>query len=98
MLISLGTIYEANCKLVSEITGGVRILLEKRRDIQVLWKSRPQRGQEGRDDELLDEILGGAVKEGRVRIREWLDADPVAILQSGCVVAFVKSWGCEFVF
>ena len=36
---------------------------------------------------LLDEILGGLVKERRVRIKEWLDADPVAILQS--VVALV---------
>jgi hypothetical protein len=64
VLISLGTIYEASTKQVAEIAGGVRILLEKRREIQVLWKSRPQRGQEGRDDELLDEVLGGVVKEG----------------------------------
>jgi hypothetical protein len=76
----------------------VSILLEKRRDIQVLWKSRPQRGQERRDDEFLDEILGGVVKEGRVRIREWLEADPVAILQSGCVVAFVNHGGANSFF
>jgi hypothetical protein len=98
VLITLGTIYEANSKQVSEIAGGVRILLEKRRDIRVLWKLRPQRGQEGRDDELLDEILGEVVKEGRVRIREWLEADPVALLQSGHVVAFVNHGGANSFF
>jgi hypothetical protein len=75
----------------------VRILLEKRKEIQVLWKSRPQRGQEGRDDVLLDEILG-VVKEERVRIRGWLEADPVAILQSGHVVAFVNHEGANLFF
>jgi hypothetical protein len=98
MLISLGTIYEASTKQVSEIAGGVRILREKRKEIQVLWKLGPQGGQEVRDDVLLNEILGGLVKEERVRIREWLDADPVAILQSGHVVAFVNHGGANSFF
>jgi hypothetical protein len=64
VLISLGTIYEASTKQVAEIAGGVRILLGKGRGIQVLWRSRPQSGQEGRGDVLLDEILGGWLKRG----------------------------------
>jgi hypothetical protein len=98
VLISLGTIYEGSTKQVTEIAGGVRILLEKKKEIQVLWKSRPRRGREGRDDVLLDEILGRVVKEGRVRIREWSEAGPVVILQSGCVVSFVNHGGADSFF
>jgi hypothetical protein len=44
VLSSLGTICEASTKHVTEIACGVRILLEKRNEIRVLWKLRPQRG------------------------------------------------------
>jgi hypothetical protein len=44
VLSSLGTICEASTRQVTEIACGVRILLEKRNEIRVLWKLRPQRG------------------------------------------------------
>jgi hypothetical protein len=33
-----------------------------------------------------------------VRIREWLEANPAAILQSECVVAFVNLGGANSIF
>jgi len=95
VLICLGTIYAGTPEQVAELAGGVRILVEKRRDVQVLWKLRPEKEQGGREATAVEEILGGVVKEGRVRITEWLEADPVAILQSGCVVAYVNHGGAN---
>jgi hypothetical protein len=70
VLNALGTIYEAKEEHFAALVSGMNILLERRRDVQVLWKLRMENGQEGRHGGVLDEILGGTIKEGRVRVKE----------------------------
>lgn len=98
VLVSLGTHFEAYAETVKEQALGLRILLEARPDIQVLWKLKPEATSEKSGHESLNAILGQGIKDGRVRIKNWLKADPIAILRSGHVVCSVHHGGANSYF
>ncbi|KAF7541495.1 hypothetical protein G7054_g581 [Neopestalotiopsis clavispora] len=98
VLVSLGTHFEAYAETVREQALGLRILLEARPDVQVLWKQKAEVTSEKTGKESLDAILGQEIKDGRVRIENWLKADPVAILRSGHVVCSVHHGGANSYF
>lgn len=68
---------------------GLRVLLDYRPDVQVLWKLKPTLGT---GDEFSG-IIGKEVEQGQVKLVEWLDADPLAILRTGNVIYFVHHGG-----
>ncbi|WVQ93861.1 hypothetical protein IAU59_000939 [Kwoniella sp. CBS 9459] len=85
VLIVLGTHYVMNETTANEMLKSIRVLLDIRKDIQVLWKLK-------KTDSFGLEGLDG-FKGDRLRIFEWLKADPAAILATGNVVCFVNHGG-----
>ena len=75
---------------------GLRMLLDARPDIQVLWKLKPDRKVEAAFwipeavEEIFDEVLAG-----RVRIEEWLPVGPICILESGQICCMVHHGGAN---
>ncbi|KAI0418908.1 hypothetical protein F5X98DRAFT_362854 [Xylaria grammica] len=93
VLMALGTHFEAYAATVREQAIGLRVLLDARPDIQVLWKLKAEETSEGDGKESLNTILGEQIENGRVRIESWLKPDPVAILRSGHIVCAVHHGG-----
>jgi UDP:flavonoid glycosyltransferase YjiC (YdhE family) len=95
VLVSLGTHFEAYAETVKEQAIGLRILLDARPDVQVLWKLKTEAASGNDGMESLRSILGQELENGRVRIESWLKADPVAILRSGHIVCAVHHGGAN---
>ncbi|KAJ8120421.1 hypothetical protein O1611_g10370 [Lasiodiplodia mahajangana] len=98
VLMALGTHFEAYAATVREQAIGLRVLLDARPDIQVLWKLKTEETSEDDGKESLKTILGKEIESGRVRIESWLKPDPVAILRSGHVICAVHHGGANSYF
>lgn len=98
ILMALGTHFEAYAETVREQAVGLRVLLDARPDIQVLWKLKTEEKSEGDGKDSLQTILGKEIESGRVRIESWLKPDPVAILRSGHIVCAVHHGGANSYF
>ena len=89
IVISLGTHAMSEASDVQELASGLKIAMSQRSDLQVLWKLTSQ-SKEG-----LLSVLDKELASGRVLIKDWLTADPLAILQSGHIVCFVHHGGAN---
>jgi 2-acylglycerol O-acyltransferase 1 len=98
VLIALGTNHEARADIVRELALGIRVLLDTRPDIQILWKLKADKGSQDEDDNVVLATLGKEIQKGKVRIESWLKADPVAILETGNIVCFVHHGGANSYF
>jgi hypothetical protein len=98
VLLVLGTHFEAYEETIRELAVGLRILLDARPDIQVLWKLKAESASENKGNDAVKTILGEDITNGRVRIEAWLKADPVAILTSGHVICSVHHGGANSYF
>ncbi|KAI8954681.1 hypothetical protein F4801DRAFT_532616 [Xylaria longipes] len=98
VLMALGTHFEAYAATVREQAVGLRVLLDARPDIQVLWKLKTEETSEGDGKESLRVILGEEIENGRVRIESWLKPDPIQILRSGHVLCAVHHGGANSYF
>jgi hypothetical protein len=94
IMVQLGTHQQTSAKMAIEIAGGLRVILDQRPDIQVLWKLKDAK----RFTDTLDEILGREVKLGRVKIEAWINADPISILETGNIVCAVHHGGANSFF
>lgn len=106
ILINLGSHIRLDDAVAREVSAGLKVLLDKKPDIQVLWKlktsgsviisSRSKSGHEisktGLDNESL-KAIASEILSGRIRIVEWLSVDPLAILETGHVVCAVHHGG-----
>jgi hypothetical protein len=95
VLVNLGSHILFDEAFASEFAKGLRVLFDRRPDIQVLWKLK---NQDGTKDRLYSkeggfQIIAKELADGRVRIEEWLPAQPIAILQSGNVICMVHHGG-----
>ena len=91
VLVNLGSLAASDASSTRELAKGLRVVLDRRQDLQVLWKLSSERYS----DDSLTQILSKEIAEGRVRIVNWLVADPLAILQSGHVVCSVHHGGAN---
>jgi len=99
ILLALGSHVHTTQKMSLELSLGFKKVLEKRRDVQVLWKVRKPHGDEGFDPlEDIKRILGKELKDERVKIVDWLKADPVSILATGHVICSVNHGGANSFF
>ncbi|ODN97030.1 hypothetical protein I350_08008 [Cryptococcus amylolentus CBS 6273] len=88
VLINLGTHFLQTPSFANAILHSILSLLTLRPDLKVLWKLCKY-GEYDIDLSLLgDDVLGK-----RVRVVEWLDAEPGSILHSGKVACFVNHGG-----
>ncbi|WWC65399.1 uncharacterized protein I303_108017 [Kwoniella dejecticola CBS 10117] len=87
ILIVLGTHYKTSKELAENMLISLKIVLEKRRDIQVLWKLQKY----GTYD--LEGYESDTLSDDRIKIVSWLNSDPLAVLKTGNVIAFVNHGG-----
>lgn len=88
VLINLGSHVVADWRLAAEFAVAIKTLLDRRPDIQILWKLKTK-------DDLGDalSVIAREIQENRVRIEPWLPAQPIAILTAGNVVCMVHHGG-----
>ena len=96
VLVNLGSHVVSNEKLSREMASAFRVLLDYHeqqgsRKIQMLWKVRA----DGDIQNAVDEVIGKEIKEGRVRVVAWLNAEPISVLQHPNVVCTVHHGGAN---
>lgn len=92
ILINLGSHMLSEGSDAVELAKGVRFVLSRHQDLQVLWKLQQQTAMT--DD--LKAILGAELElDERVKIRNWLETDPVTLMQSGHVICSVHHGGAN---
>jgi hypothetical protein len=84
VLVVLGSHIRMGKAEAQQILTALRIVLDKRRDVQVLWKLMKF------GDFELD---GGDVDGDRLRIMSWLQADPISVLRTGKLICSVNHGG-----
>jgi hypothetical protein len=107
--VNLGTHVFYDEGTAGEIARAVKILLGSRnlRKVRVLWKV-PRRGKkvEGRREDgegrcvfgsgvVVERVLGEEVRTGVVKVVEWIEAEPSAVLEAGSVACAVHHGGAN---
>ncbi|KAK0120064.1 hypothetical protein ONS95_011477 [Cadophora gregata] len=106
ILVNLGSHIRMDDTMAREFSSGLKILLDKKPNIQVLWKLKTSGGvavsskakpDSGFSGSGLNEASLGSISaertNGRIRIVEWLSVDPLAILQTGLIACSVHHGG-----
>ncbi|EJT78670.1 hypothetical protein GGTG_03769 [Gaeumannomyces tritici R3-111a-1] len=100
--ISLGTHALTTEDLAVEMAKAVRVLLdsaessEVKSDLRVLWKLKKKGSYNANSPgSKVHAILGKEMASDRIRIVDWVTAEPMAILQSGHVVCSVNHGGAN---
>jgi len=94
ILLVLGSHVRTTEKMSLELSLGFKKVLEKRNDVQLLWKVR--KGSEGFDPlDTIHQILKKELEEDRIKIIDWLKADPVSLLASSHICCFVNHGGAN---
>lgn len=89
VLIHFGSHFVADLNFAHEMAGAIRVFIDKCSDAQVLWKLIKHGGYG--DD--FSRVLTREMNTDRVRITGWLDAEPLAILQTGHICCVVHHGG-----
>lgn len=105
VLINLGSHIRMDDEMAKQFSLGLKVVLEKIPNAQVLWKLKTTGGLSvsrakaasgfsgtGATQESL-EAIAPYISTGRVKVVEWLSVDPLAVLQSGHVVCSVHHGG-----
>jgi hypothetical protein len=90
ILINLGNTVTYDLQRALAFSTALSSLLDKYADLQVLWKY--QKSGEY-DEEEFKSVAKEHIKSGRFKLTNWLDVDPVAILETGHVAAIVHHGG-----
>ncbi|KAK3899392.1 hypothetical protein C8A05DRAFT_36984 [Staphylotrichum tortipilum] len=98
--INLGTHVFYGEGLAGEVARAVRVLLDRvaGKGVRVLWKIPRGPGKDGGvfgEGSVVERVLGGELREGTVRVVEWLEAEPAAVLAVGTVVCAVHHGGAN---
>ncbi|PHH73738.1 hypothetical protein CDD80_3616 [Ophiocordyceps camponoti-rufipedis] len=99
--VNLGSLLWFDSYRTTELAKALRIVMERlgkggKIGLQVLWKLKP--GKDSKDDDLFGlahDILDSRNRDGRVRIVDWIEAEPLSILKSGRVICSVNHGGAS---
>lgn len=93
VLVNLGSGLIWDTQRTIQFAEGIRVLLQRRQWIQVLWKlqSSSAMGSVECDEDALSGIREN-IDSGQVKIMDWLP-DPISILQSGNILCMVHHGG-----
>ncbi|KAG8214161.1 hypothetical protein J3R82DRAFT_10936 [Butyriboletus roseoflavus] len=99
VMVNLGSHVVSDERVAREMASAFRILLDYHNQrgaskIQVLWKVMESGDIQG----AIDDIIGKEIKEGRVKVLPWMEAEPVSILQHPNVVCTVHHGGANSFF
>ncbi|ESK86475.1 udp-glucoronosyl and udp-glucosyl transferase family protein [Moniliophthora roreri MCA 2997] len=76
VLINFGSHVMSNTDHIRQLADGIRVLLDCVPEAQVLWKLIT----DGETGNALEEVLGKHMEAGKVKVTEWLEAEPYAVL------------------
>ncbi|KUI67062.1 Vancomycin aglycone glucosyltransferase [Cytospora mali] len=96
ILVNLGTHHTMDSTLSLEIARTLKQILDKVSDLQVLWKIM-LRG-DGQQEHIVKVFGPELFTQKRIRLERWLKADPVALLDTGKVIAQVHHGGANTYF
>ncbi|OBT64999.1 hypothetical protein VE03_05701 [Pseudogymnoascus sp. 23342-1-I1] len=91
VVINLGSLYKFTEDSAKSMLGAIEHLLEKIKDVQVLWKMSAER----EEDDWVSEMRELAYSDQRVRIEKWITAEPAAVLATDTVVLSVHHGGAS---
>ena len=88
VLINLGSHVVFDPYLTAQYAAGLKTLLNRRPNVQVLWKLKTK-------DDVTEALstIADDIQNSRVRIEGWLHAPPFAILTSGYIACMVHHGG-----
>lgn len=89
VLIVLGSMFDIRPAYAQELVKALRQILDTRKDVQVLWKYQSSEVKSASALEPLQDL----VSEDRLRVVDWLEADPLAVLQTGHICCSVNHGG-----
>ncbi|KAK1216781.1 hypothetical protein PQX77_020577 [Marasmius sp. AFHP31] len=95
VLVNLGSQHVMDGESVWGVVKGLRIVFANTRvapDLQVLWKFKRPASD---DWELIEEVVGKEIRDGKVKVIEWLEADPASIVAHPNVVCSVHHGGAN---
>lgn len=104
ILLVLGSHVRTTEKMSIELSLGFKKVLEKNPDVQLLWKVRNNSSYLKADGtnfdpmENINKILGDELAKDRIRIVDWLKADPASILATNHICCFVNHGGANVFF
>ncbi|KAK8136970.1 hypothetical protein PG984_004910 [Apiospora sp. TS-2023a] len=93
VLVNLGGSVTYDEQRAEAFTKALSSLLDSRPGLQVLWKFQKARTADYAEEETFRKIGQRHLESGRLRIVNWLDVDPIALLETGRVAAFVHHGG-----
>ena len=97
VLVNLGSQCVIDEESTRELAKGLRVMFASvgvDPDVQVLWKVKQAVSNE-RIRDVIQEIVGKEVRDGRVKVVEWMEADPASVLAHGRVVCSVHHGGAN---
>lgn len=89
VLINLGTHFISDPGFISSASEALETFLENHPDTQILWKVKFAEEHTAN----VREALGQYLKEDRIRMTDWLEADPIALFKTGNVLFSVNHGG-----
>ncbi|WYZ42447.1 hypothetical protein EsH8_VI_000146 [Colletotrichum jinshuiense] len=99
--INLGTHATYEEADARELAGALKMLLDAAKkngqELQVLWKLKKRGDYKGEGFSAVLEAIGSEWEEN-VRITDWLEAEPMSILESGSVICSVNHGGANSYF
>lgn len=108
LYVNLGTHLKATVPEAREMAGALRYVLDRAEAVgygrlQVLWKlgRKTMAGEKVERDRFeggwsgVCDVLRPEVEDGRVKVTDWVDAEPKAVLESGGVVCSVNHGGAN---
>lgn len=91
VLINLGTHFNSEEMPAVELAKGIDMVLNTVKNVQILWKLK----FDWQNSNAFKKVLSGYIEAGDVLIVNWLDVDPVSILQTGCITTAVHHGGAN---
>lgn len=101
ILLALGSHVATTEKMSIGLSLGFKKVLEKNPDVQILWKVRTSSGSSKENGmnfdplENIRKVLGVELAQDRIRIVDWLKADPVSILATGHIICSINHGGAN---
>lgn len=83
-----------------EMASGIKIFVSQNPGVQILWKMVPSQNTSEASEIIASasEILASKLHNEKIKIVSWLQPDPLAILESGHVIAIVHHGGANSFF
>ncbi|RDA90232.1 hypothetical protein CP533_6859 [Ophiocordyceps camponoti-saundersi (nom. inval.)] len=98
--VNLGSLVWFDREQTTEMAQALRLVvdtLEKGAypNVQVLWKLKTDKASKAELETLARSLLNSRAKDGRVKIVDWVQAEPLSVLESGHIVCSVNHGGAS---